>query len=78
MTHASRKQLAERLDFADLDDRQRQTLAGISPAIVASRDAGLDADLASRRQAQHWRATSSANFDAQHVDAVPAIGRTHA
>lgn len=30
------------------------------------------------RQAEHWKSIASAKFDAQYVDAVSAIGRTHA
>ncbi|ANH03363.1 globin-coupled sensor protein [Shinella sp. HZN7] len=99
MTHASQKQLAERLDFVGLNGRQRQTLADISPVIVASLDAGLDAfyskarvhpetarffaneahlQHAKSRQAEHWKSIASAKFDAQYVDAVSAVGRTHA
>lgn len=33
---------------------------------------------AKQRQAQHWETIASARFDADYVDAVTAIGRTHA
>ncbi|GAA4186009.1 globin-coupled sensor protein [Shinella granuli] len=33
---------------------------------------------AKSRQAEHWKSIASAKFDARYVDAVSAIGRTHA
>lgn len=91
--------LRERLDFVELKETERLSLAALAPIINASLDGALNAfyskakshpdtakfftndahiDHAKGRQIKHWGNIASAKFDADYVEAVSMVGRTHA
>jgi methyl-accepting chemotaxis protein len=93
------QQLQERLNFVDLDEKQRAALSHAYPTISGSLDGALDAfyrkvrahpetmrffaaeshiQSAKGRQVRHWELIASGRFDAQYVDAVTTVGKTHA
>ena len=91
--------LKERLEFVDLGDSERRSLAALAPTISASLSGALDAFYAKAkvhpetsrffsndahiahaksRQVSHWDTIANAKFDADYVNAVSTVGRTHA